>query len=67
MDVAHQKLSKRETEIAEELIRGKINSEVAAQLNISENTVKTHIKHIFKKLNVNNRTELSYLLMKKNN
>jgi DNA-binding CsgD family transcriptional regulator len=34
------------------------NKEIASYLNISENTVKTTLKHIFRKLNVSSRREL---------
>lgn len=35
---------------------GKTNEQIAKELNISTNTVKTHIGHIFRKLNTSNRT-----------
>ena len=51
-------LSERETEIFTSLIAGKTYKEIASQLVISLNTVKVHIRHIYKKLNVNSRKEL---------
>jgi len=57
------KFSSREAEIIDEIIQGKNNQQIAKTLNLSENTIKTHIKHIFKKTGVGNRTELTYLLM----
>jgi len=50
-------LSDREQEVLGELARGATTSEIAATLVISENTVKTHIRRILKKLGVNNRAE----------
>jgi len=41
--------------------KGFTNSEIAATLRISTNTVKDHVKNIFKKLNIGNRTELAGL------
>ena len=40
------------------LIKGLDNKEIAAKLNITELTVKTHLRNIYKKLNVKNRTQL---------
>ncbi|MEY4926215.1 MAG: hypothetical protein RI894_651, partial [Bacteroidota bacterium] len=50
-------LSTREREIIELISKGKIEKEVAAELNISSKTVKTHITNIYNKLQVNTRVE----------
>ncbi len=50
-------LSDRELDVLRLLARGSTTSQVATDLYISENTVKTHIRHIFEKLEVNNRAE----------
>lgn len=52
------KLSNREIEIIKLLATGNTNSSVAEQLFISVNTVHTHRKNIYKKLNVNTIQEL---------
>lgn len=57
------KFTKREADIIDGLIQGKNNIQLAQALNISENTIKTHIKSIYKKTGANNRTELTYVLM----
>ena len=51
------KLSKREVDVINTIAQGLTTSEMANALTISENTVKTHIQHIFKKLNASNRAE----------
>ena len=51
-----QSLSAREIEILQGLATGASNRELAAQLVISEATVKTHLLHVYDKLGVDNRT-----------
>ncbi|HUM96843.1 MAG TPA: response regulator transcription factor [Chitinophagaceae bacterium] len=51
-----QELSKREQEILEQLSRGFRYKEIADKLFISLDTVRTHIRNIYEKLQVNNRT-----------
>ncbi|HVN55647.1 MAG TPA: response regulator transcription factor [Anaerolineaceae bacterium] len=50
-------LSDRELEVLNCLMEGQTTTQIAAQLFISENTVKTHIRHILEKLEASNRTE----------
>jgi len=50
-------VSKREVEVLECLANGYTTSQVAAQLFVSENTIKTHIRHILEKLDASNRAE----------
>ncbi len=50
-----ESLSKRESEILRWVTIGKTNPEIGQILNISEYTVKNHMKRIFKKMNVSNR------------
>ncbi|MGJ0390095.1 response regulator transcription factor [Microbacterium sp. CGR1] len=49
-------LSSREIEVLELVAAGRSNSEVAEQLFVSETTVKSHLAHIFSKLDVTSRT-----------
>lgn len=51
-----QSLSPREIQILRGLATGASNRELAAQLAISEATVKTHLMHVYEKLGVDNRT-----------
>jgi len=48
-------LSSRETEVLELMSQGLTNQLIANRLKISETTVKTHLKHAFKKLEAYNR------------
>lgn len=51
------KLSPRELEVLQCVIDGAVNKEIAAQLTISQNTVKVHLRKIYTKLGVSSRTE----------
>ncbi len=53
---AGEKLSERETEVLTLVARGLSNREIARRLHISEATVKTHLIHVFTKLDVADRT-----------
>lgn len=50
-------LTPRELEVLAQLAKGNSYTKIADQLEISENTLKTHIKRIYRKLNVHNRTQ----------
>jgi two-component system nitrate/nitrite response regulator NarL len=50
-------LTEREVEVLRYLARGLTTSQTGAEMFISENTVKTHIRHILEKLEVSNRAE----------
>jgi DNA-binding NarL/FixJ family response regulator len=50
-------LSNREKEILELLAKGLLYKEIAANLFISQETVRKHVYHIYEKLHVNNRVE----------
>ena len=49
-------LSSREIEVLELVASGRSNTEVADELFVSETTVKSHLAHIFSKLDVSSRT-----------
>lgn len=55
-------LTQRELEVVEWIRVGKTNEEVAAILNITQNTVKSHLKRIYQKLNVSKRAQAVALL-----
>ena len=52
-----EELTSREMEVLNELAKGLANKEIADSLNITEHTVKTHLKSILGKLRVADRTE----------
>ncbi|QRN93317.1 response regulator transcription factor [Archangium violaceum] len=50
-------LSDRETEILQLIAKGVSNSEAAKLLDLSKATIRTHLEHIYRKLEVTNRVE----------
>jgi DNA-binding CsgD family transcriptional regulator len=60
------RLTERELQITEEIINGNSNKDISNKLNISERTVKTHITHIYRKLNIKNKVQLLRILRKYN-
>ncbi|WP_339788300.1 response regulator transcription factor [uncultured Imperialibacter sp.] len=50
-------ISQRELEVLQLMAAGKSNQEIADQLFVSLNTVKTHLKNLFEKLDVGRRTQ----------
>jgi DNA-binding NarL/FixJ family response regulator len=51
----------RQLEVLRRLWQGKQNKLIAYDLNMCESTVKVHIRHIMKKLNARNRTQVVLL------
>jgi two-component system NarL family response regulator len=56
-EVSGEALTNRELEVLALLARGCSNKFIAQQLNISETTVKSHLRSVFTKLQVLSRTE----------
>ncbi|KAA0073778.1 DNA-binding response regulator [Mycolicibacterium sp. P9-64] len=56
-DIAGWGLAARELEVLQHLVAGQRNRTIALTLGISENTVKFHVRNLFKKLDVGSRTE----------
>ena len=52
-----EELTPRELAVLEEIVNGKSNKEIAAALDVSEATVKTHINSLLGKLGVSDRTQ----------
>ena len=55
-------LSPREAEVLSYLGRGHGSTFIASELGISENTVRTHVRHIYEKVGVSSREELLALV-----
>ncbi len=51
----------RQAAVVEALRRGKANKIIAYELNMSESTVKVHVRNIMKKLKAKNRTEVAFM------
>lgn len=64
-DANVETLTQREKEILDSLARGRMNKEVANELDISIGTVRKHIQHIYEKLHVNTRVEAVNLYLKR--
>lgn len=58
------RLSSRELEVVQLIADGCRNREIASRLNVSEQTVKSHISRIFRKANVSSRTQLAPLAVR---
>jgi DNA-binding NarL/FixJ family response regulator len=58
-----QLLSAREQDVVDLILKGRSYKMVADDLNISINTVRTYIKSIYKKLNVNSNLELANIYL----
>jgi two-component system nitrate/nitrite response regulator NarL len=63
-DVETAGLTERECEILKHVAKGKSNKTIAHELTISEGTVKVHVKHILKKLNLRSRVEAAVWVLK---
>ncbi len=55
--IAEIGLTDRETDVLIFLVHGYTNKQIAAQLKVAPSTIKSHVKSIFIKLDVSNRTE----------
>ncbi len=59
-------LTPRELEVVRMIAQGKTNKEVAACLECSEHTIKTHKTNVMRKLNLSNAVEISVWALKRN-
>jgi DNA-binding NarL/FixJ family response regulator len=63
--VADDELTERELEVLRRVAAGKSNKLIAAELDISEGTVKTHMKSILPKLDASDRTHAVMIALKR--
>ncbi|MCQ2497814.1 MAG: response regulator transcription factor [Lachnospiraceae bacterium] len=61
-----ESLTKREVEILKQIAGGRFNKEIADSLDITERTVKNHISNLFKKIDVNDRTQAAVFAIRNN-
>jgi DNA-binding CsgD family transcriptional regulator len=59
--VPTQPLTQREHEIVAQVRLGRVNKQIAAELGISEHTVSTHLRRIFRKLGVDTRAAMVHV------
>jgi DNA-binding NarL/FixJ family response regulator len=57
--VAKYKLTKRETDMLHHLKHGKSNNDIAAELFLSTETVKIHVRNLMRKLPVDGRNDIA--------
>lgn len=60
-----QLLTSQEVEVLHALDKGYAYKQIAHQMDLSENTIKTHVRHIYEKLQVHSRTEALNKIYKK--
>jgi DNA-binding NarL/FixJ family response regulator len=63
--MAEHSLTKRELEVLEQLCLGLSNKDIGKALGISYETVKEHVQHILRKLNVQDRTQAAVYAVRK--
>ena len=62
---SRERLTDREQVVLQELAQGKTTKEIAGTLVVSEETVKTHLAHIYQKLGVNDRVQAVALALRR--
>jgi DNA-binding NarL/FixJ family response regulator len=65
-DEIFERFSKKEARIVELVAEGHKNKEIASMLFLSEQTIKSHLGRIFRKMQVTNRSQLVSLIIKNN-
>lgn len=55
-------LTVRESQIALEIVQGRTDQEIATSMGVAFSTVRTHIRRVYEKLGVHNRTSLAHLI-----
>lgn len=60
-----ESLTTSETKVLQGIVAGKSNKEIAYNLKVSENTIKTHVQNVFAKLQVSDRTSAATTAIKR--
>ncbi len=60
-------LTQRELEILKLIAKGMSNKVIARELDISDGTVKVHVKHLLKKLHLRSRVEAAVWMINQQN
>ncbi len=61
VDLFSERLTERERDVLRGLCQGQSNKEIARVLSLSEATVKLHVKTLYRRLGVNNRTQAALM------
>ena len=64
-NLGQEELTPTERKVLAMIVEGKANKEIAYKLDVSENTIKTHVKNIFGKLGVSDRTSAATTAIKR--
>ena len=64
-NLGSEELTPTESRVLRQIAAGKANKEIAYKFDVSENTVKTHVKNIFEKLGVSDRTSAATLAIRR--
>lgn len=64
-NLGQEELTPTENKILAMIVEGKSNKEIAYKFDVSENTVKTHVKNVFAKLGVSDRTSAATTAIKR--
>ncbi len=64
-NLGREELTPAEQKILQKIVQGNSNKEIAHNLKVSENTVKTHVKNVLGKLGVSDRTSAATLAIKR--
>lgn len=61
---SYGRLSERELQVLSHLVHGMSNREMAEQMFLSQETIKTHLRHVFEKLDASDRTQAAIKALK---
>jgi DNA-binding NarL/FixJ family response regulator len=64
-NLGQEELTPTEYKVLAMIVKGKSNKEIAHKFDVSENTVKTHVKNVFGKLGVSDRTSAATTAIKR--